>query len=57
MLMETKTLQYLNISDNRIDDEGMKNVMEGLQCNDTLTGLRIHDCQISIKGNYSYLGN
>ena len=53
MLMENKKLQHLNISHNRIGDDGVRHVTEGLQQIDTLTELIIQWCEISVKGNYS----
>ena len=52
MLMENKKLEYLDISYNKIGDDGVRHVMEGLQQNDTVTELRIPDCEISVEGNY-----
>ena len=51
--MRNKKLQHLNISRNRIGDDGARYVTEGLQQNDTLTELVLHDCEISVKGNCS----
>ena len=51
--MENKNLTYLNISINDIGDDGVGYVTEGLQQNDTLTKLCLHECNISVKGNYS----
>ena len=53
MLMVNRTLKYLVISDNKIQDDGMRDIMEGLQQNDTLTELFLQYCEISVKGNYS----
>ena len=53
MLMENKNLTNLSISENDIDDDGVRHVTEGLQQNDTLTELWLSDCKISVKGNYS----
>ena len=53
MLMENKNLTHLNISYNRIGDDGVSHVTEGLQQNDTLTELQLNECKISVKGNYS----
>ena len=55
MLMENKILELLNIGDNNIGDDGMRDVSEGLKQNNTLTKLRLYNCKISIKGNYSWL--
>ena len=53
MLVENKDLKLLNICYNNIGDDGMRNVSEGLQQNNTLTELNLHNCEISVKGNYS----
>ena len=53
MLMVNKKLQHLNISSNRIGNDGVRHVTEGLQQNDTLTELILQGCGISVKGNYS----
>ena len=55
MLMKNKKLQYLDIGGNKIDDDGVRHVTEGLQHNDTLTGLSLCNCEISLRGNYSWL--
>ena len=48
--MENKKIQRLNIGSNKIGDDGVRHVAEGLQENDTLTELMLHDCKISAKG-------
>ena len=53
MLMVNRTLKHLNISGNKIQDDGVRDIMEGLQQNDTLTKLLLDYCEISVKGNYS----
>ena len=53
MLMINRTLKHLNISSNKIQDDGVRDIMEGLQQNDTLTELRLCNCEISVKGNYN----
>ena len=53
MLMENKNVTHLDISSNYIGDDGVRHVIEGLQQNDTLTKLELHECKISVKGNYS----
>jgi len=55
MLMENKKLQHLDISGNKIGDDGVRHVTEGLQQNDILTKLWLWDCEISVKGNYCNL--
>ena len=51
--MVNRTLKHLNISSNNIQDDGVRDIMEGLQYNDTLTKLLLRNCEISVKGNYS----
>ena len=51
--MVNRTLKHLNISINNIQDDGVRDIMEGLQQNDTLTELSLRYCEISVKGNYS----
>ena len=53
MLMVNRTLKHLNIGSNKIQDDGVRNIMEGLQQNDTLVELALDNCEISVKGNYS----
>ena len=53
MLTENKNLTYLDISGNAFGDDGVRDIMEGLQQNDALTELRLCSCEISVKGNYS----
>ena len=53
MLIVNRTLKHLSISGNKIQDDGVRDIMEGLQQNDTLTTLRLDICKISVKGNYS----
>ena len=50
MLMENKKLQHLNIDSNKIGDNGVSHITEGLQQNYTLTDLMLNDCEISAKG-------
>ena len=52
MLMKNKNLKHLNINGNKIQDDGVRDIMEGLQQNDTLTELSLYCCEISVKGNY-----
>ena len=51
--MENKKLQHLHIGMNKISDDGVRYVTEGLQQNDTLTELLLWYCEISVKGSYS----
>ena len=55
MLMENKKLKHLDIGYNEIGDDGVRNVTEGLQQNDTVTELKLYNCNISVKGNYCTL--
>ena len=48
--MENKKLQHLNIDRNKIGDNGVSHIAEGLRQNDTLTKLVLHNCEISAKG-------
>ena len=52
--MENKKLQYLGIGGNKIGDDGVRHITEGLRQNDTLTKLVLYNCEISAKGNCSY---
>ena len=52
--MENKKLQCLDISFNKIGDDGVSHITEGLQQNDTLAKLMLYECEISAKGNCSY---
>ena len=54
MLMENKKLQHLNISWNKIGEDGVSHITEGLQQNNALTELLLQSCDLSAKGNYSY---
>ena len=54
MLMENKTLQHLDINSNKIGDDGVSLITEGLRQNDILTKLVLCDCEISAKGNCIY---
>ena len=53
MLMKNNELQYLNISVNKIGNDGVKLITEGLQYNNTLINLRAEDCGISVEGRYT----
>ena len=50
MLTKNKNLEQLSIGGNKIRDDGVRDVMEGLQRNITLTELWLNDCEISVKG-------
>ena len=51
--MVNRTLKHLDIGINKIQDDGVRDIMEGLQQNDTLTELKLDHCEISVTGNYS----
>ena len=51
--MVNRTLKHLNIGGKKMQDAGVKDIMEGLQQNDTLTELHLQYCKITVKGNYS----
>ena len=50
LLNVTPTLQYLNMNDNDIGDEGIAIISEALQDNKSLTKLKVDECGISVKG-------
>ena len=39
---------------NDIGDDGMSSVTDGLQHNNTITKLYVSQCELSVKGSYSY---
>ena len=50
--MENKSLTHLNIGGNvDINDDGVRQVTEGLQQNNTLTKLWLYKCGISVQGS------
>ena len=51
LLMENKTITFLNIRDNNIQDEGAIVISQGLRCNHTLTTLWISWCGLSEEGS------
>ena len=51
ILKKNKKLKHFNIGSNKISDDGVKYVSEGLLQNHTLNELMLHDCKISEKGN------
>ena len=53
MLMKNYKLQYLNITGNKIGNDGVKLITEGLQYNNTLIKLDAINCGISVEGRYS----
>ena len=48
--MENNKLQCFYISSNKIGDDGVRLITEGLQYNDTLTKLDAYRCGFSIEG-------
>ena len=50
LLNVTPTLQYLDMNDNDIGDEGIAIISEALQDNKSLTKLKVDECRISVKG-------
>ena len=53
MLMKNNKLQYLNIAYNKIGNDGVKLITEGLQYNNTLIKLDAGHCDISVEGRYT----
>ena len=54
MLMKNNKLQYLGIGLNeKIGDDGVKLITEGLQYNNTLINLDVRYCGISVEGRYT----
>jgi len=51
LLMENKTITFLDIRENKIYDEGAVVISEGLQNNHTLTTLWIWGCGLSVEGS------
>ena len=47
-------LQHLEIGSNKIGDNGVRHITEGLHQNDILTELVLCYCEITAKGNCSY---
>ena len=52
ILKENHALQILNVGDNAIGDDGVMQLTEGLQCNVTLTELRLDECVLTLKGEH-----
>ena len=50
MLMENNQLQHLDISHNNINDDGMRQITEALQYNNTLAELVTRRCHFSVEG-------
>ena len=51
LLKITNTLKIINMDHNKIGDDGMFLISEGLQCNHTLTDLSVRNCGFSVEGN------
>ena len=51
LLMENKTITFLNIWGNKIQDEGAVVISQGLRWNHTLTTLWIYSCGLSVEGS------
>jgi len=51
MLMENNKLQNLSVCFNKIDDNGIKEISEGLHHNNTLIKLDAENCAFSVKGS------
>ena len=53
MLMKNNKLQYLDSAYNKIGNDGVKLITEGLQYNNTLIKLNAADCGVSVEGRYT----
>lgn len=51
MLVENDKLKYLDIHDNNIGDDEVRQITEGLQHNNTLTKLDMQKCDFSVEGS------
>ena len=54
LLKVNNSLQEFFMGYNPISDNGMSSVANGLQCNNTLTKLDVHECGFSVKGTEVY---
>ena len=52
LLKVNNSLQWLFMTYNRIGDDGMSSVADGLQHNSTITRLDVSSCGFSKKGSY-----
>ena len=50
MLMKNKSLQFLRIGNNKIGNDGVRQITEGLKDNNTFTKLMLWLCGISVEG-------
>ena len=48
--MKNNKLQYINISGNKIGNDGVRYITEGLKVNNTLNELELQYCEMSVKG-------
>ena len=54
LLKVNNSLQELVMHDNKISDDGMLLVADGLRSNNTLTKLNVERCGLSVKGTIVY---
>ena len=54
LLKVNNSLQKLDMYGNMIGDDGMLLIVDGLQCNSTLTRLDVMKCGLSVKGTVVY---
>ena len=55
MLMENNKLQYLDIAGNKIGDDGVRLITEGLQYNKTMIKLDASNCGFSVEGRQLFI--
>ena len=55
MLMENNKLQYLDIAGNKIGDDGVRLITEGLQCNKIMIKLDASNCGFSVEGRQLFI--
>ena len=51
MLLENDKLKYLDIHDNNIGDDEVRQISEGLQHNSTLIKLNMQKCDFLVEGS------
>ena len=54
LLKVNNSLQELVMYRNNISDDGILLIVNGLQCNNTLTKLDVEECGLSVKGTVVY---
>ena len=54
LLKVNNSLQELVMYRNNISDDGILLIVQGLQCNSTLTKLDVEECRLSVKGTVVY---